>query len=31
MQDYLDEDDGGDAWLQSMAEIIQESDDEGTE
>jgi broad specificity phosphatase PhoE len=28
MQDYLDEDDGGDAWLQSIAEIAQDADDD---
>jgi broad specificity phosphatase PhoE len=28
MQDYLDEDDGGDAWLQSIAEIAQDTDDD---
>jgi hypothetical protein len=28
MQDYMDEDDGGEAWLRSMAEIAQSSDDE---
>lgn len=28
MQDYLDEDDGGEAWLQSIAEIAEDADDD---
>lgn len=28
MQDYMDEDDGGEAWLRSMAELAQSADDE---